>query len=116
MFRFEDFMLDCDRRELRRAGAVVALEPQVFDCLEFLVRNRHRVVSKDDLFESVWRGRAVTEATLSTRLNGVRTALGDSGKAQRLIRTLPHRGFRFVGAVEELPVAAPRPSAPLSLP
>jgi TolB-like protein/Tfp pilus assembly protein PilF len=116
MFQFEDFTLDCDRRELRRAGAVVALEPQVFDCLEFLVRNRHRVVSKDDLFESVWRGRAVTEATLSTRLNGVRTALGDSGKAQRLIRTLPHRGFRFVGAVEELPVAAPRPSAPLSLP
>ena len=120
IYQFEDFTLDCERRELRRARGVVALEPQVFDFLEYLIRNRDRVVSKDDVFKSVWHGRSVTEATLSTRLNGVRTALGDTGKAQRLIRTLPHRGFRFVGSVEETPAPASagerRPAAPLSLP
>jgi TolB-like protein/Tfp pilus assembly protein PilF len=122
IYQFEDFALDCERRELRRARAVIALEPQVFDLLEYLIRNRHRVVSKDDLFESVWDGRAVAEATLSSRLNGVRSAIGDSGKAQRLIRTLPHRGFRFVGVVEEQLADMPagtgekRPSATLTLP
>jgi len=122
IYRFEDFTLDTGRRELWRSGATVALEPQVFDVLEFLIRNRHRVVSKDDLFASVWSGRAVTDATLSTRLNGVRSAIGDSGKVQRLIRTLPHRGFRWIGTVDEKAADTPadasgeRPPPALSLP
>ena len=122
IYRFEAFTLDTGRRELWRGGATVALEPQVFDVLEYLIRNRHRVVSKDDLFASVWSGRAVTDATLSTRLNGARTAIGDSGKVQRLIRTLPHRGFRWIGVVDEkaadLPIdtGGEHPLPALSLP
>jgi TolB-like protein len=100
-YLFEDYALDTDRRELRRRGELVDLEPQVFDLLSYLVRHRDRVVSKDDLFAAVWNGRIVSESALTTRLNAARTALGDSGDAQRLIRTLRGRGIRFVGAVKE---------------
>jgi len=71
--------------------------PQVLDLLE----NRDRVVSKDDLFDSVWGGRIVSESTLTSRINAARTAVSDSGEEQRLIKTLPRKGFRFVGAVRE---------------
>src|SRR5262249_48493660 len=81
------------------AGDLVAIEPQVFDLLAFLVSNRDRVVSKDDLFAAIWDGRTVSESALTTRINAVRTILGDSGEAQRLIRTLRGHGFRFVGNV-----------------
>jgi TolB-like protein len=94
---FEEFVLDTDRRELRRDGLLVAVEPQVFDLIAFLVVNRHRVVSRDDVLEAVWHGRIVSESTLTTRINAARRALGDSGHAQRLIRTIHGRGFRFVG-------------------
>jgi TolB-like protein/tetratricopeptide (TPR) repeat protein len=94
---FEEFVLDTDRRELRRDGLLVAVEPQVFDLIAFLVVNRHRVVSRDDVLEAVWHGRIVSESTLTTRINAARRALGDSGHAQRLIRTIHSRGFRFVG-------------------
>ena len=100
-FLFEDYVLDTDRRELRRGSDIVPLEPQVFDLLAFLIGNRDRVVSKDDLLASVWAGRIVSESTLATRMNAARTAVADSGEAQRLIRTLPRKGFRFVGDVRE---------------
>jgi DNA-binding winged helix-turn-helix (wHTH) protein/alpha-beta hydrolase superfamily lysophospholipase len=96
---FENCSLDTDRRELRRGGELVAVEPQVFDLLVFLIENRDRVVSKDDLMASVWQGRVVSESTLDSRVNAVRKALGDSGKDQRLIRTVARKGVRFVGAV-----------------
>jgi DNA-binding winged helix-turn-helix (wHTH) protein len=96
-YHFEDFCLDAELRELRRGRDVVALEPQVFDLLEHLIRNRARVVSKDDLISSVWSGRIVSESALTTRINAARTAIGDSGEKQRLIRTLPRKGVRFVG-------------------
>ena len=99
-FSFSDHVLDVDRRELARHGAGIAVEPQVFDLLVFLVENRNRVVTRDDLIESVWDGRIVSESTLASRINAARTALGDSGKDQRLIRTIPRKGFRFVAAVE----------------
>ncbi|MDO9714561.1 winged helix-turn-helix domain-containing protein, partial [Paracraurococcus lichenis] len=99
-------MLDTSRRELRRDNGFVAVEPQVFDLLEFLIRTRDRVVSRDDLLAAVWRGRIVSEATLSSRVNAARTAIGDSGADQRLIRTLPRKGVRFVGAVQEIGAAA----------
>lgn len=89
------------RRELRCDGAAVPLAPQVFDLLLYLLRNRDRVVTKDDLLEAVWGGRIVSEAALTTRTNAARRAIGGSGEAQRLIRTLPRRGFRFIGAVRE---------------
>jgi TolB-like protein len=98
---FEDYSLDAARRELLRGAQQVAVEPQVFDLLLYLIQNRERVVGKDDLLASVWQGRIVSESALSTRINAVRTALGDSGEEQRLIRTLPRRGLRFVGAVRQ---------------
>jgi class 3 adenylate cyclase len=73
----------------------------VFDLLEYVIRHRERVVSKDDLLAAVWNGRIVSESTLSTRINAARNALGDSGEEQRLIRTAHGKGIRFVGAVRE---------------
>jgi DNA-binding winged helix-turn-helix (wHTH) protein len=100
-FSFGDQVLDVDRRELRRRGELIELEPQVFDLLVYLVRNRERVVSKDDLLQSVWGGRIVSESTLISRINAVRKAVGDDGQTQRLIRTMARKGFRFVGDVRE---------------
>jgi TolB-like protein len=101
LYLFNDFVLDPDRRELRRGDAVVAVEPQVFDLLEFLIRNRDHVVSRDDVLEAVWRGRIVSDATLSSRISAARSAIGDTGEEQRLIRTIARKGLRFVGEVRE---------------
>jgi adenylate cyclase len=98
---FEDDALDTDRRELHRGGDVVPTTPQVFDLLDYLIRNRERVVSKDDLVNAIWKGRIVSDAALTTRLNAARIAVGDTGEGQRLIRTLPRTGIRFIGAVHE---------------
>ncbi len=100
-YRFEKYAFDTDRRELHRGADVVPLAPQVFDLLDYLIRNRERVVSKDDLIDAIWNGRIVSDAALTTRLNAARTAIGDSGEEQRLIKTLPRKGFRFVGPVLE---------------
>jgi TolB-like protein len=100
-YHFEDFALDGDRRELRRGNDLIAVEPQVFDLLQYLIRNRERVVSKDDLVDAVWQGRIVSDATLASRINAARNALHDSGEEQRLIRTILRRGLRFVGTVRE---------------
>ena len=83
-FLFDDQVLDVGRRELRRGAEAVAVEPQVFDLLVFLLENRDRVVSKDDLIASVWGGRIVSESTLTSRINAARKAVGDSGSEQRL--------------------------------
>jgi len=100
-YLFEDCALDTDRRELRRGAALVAVEPQVFDLLVHLIRHRDRVVSKDDLLASVWHGRIVSESALFNRINAARSAIGDTGNKQRLIKTLPRKGIRFVGDVRE---------------
>ena len=100
-FRFENQILDSDRRELRRGSELVSLEPQVFDLLLYLIQNRDRVVSKDDLIASVWGSRIVSDSTLDSRINATRKAVGDSGDEQRLIRTVARRGVRFVCAVDE---------------
>jgi TolB-like protein len=97
---FGDYEIDVERRELRRAKIAVHVEPQVFDLLVYLVQNRDRVVSKDDIIASVWRGRIVSESTLTSRINAARTAVGDSGKNQKLIRTVARKGFRFVGTLD----------------
>jgi adenylate cyclase len=97
---FEDFTLDIDRRELRREGALTAVEPQVFDILTYLICNRERVISKDDLLATVWKGRIVSVATLDSRINAARRAIRDTGEQQRLIKTVPRKGVRFVGTVQ----------------
>ena len=122
VFRFGDHVLDIERRELRRGAELVALEPQVFDLLTYLVRNRGRVVSKDDLIRDVWGGRIVSDSAVATRLNAARKAVNDSGAAQRVICTVHRRGVRFIGEVSEdceaaargeiLPAAAVPPTAP----
>src|SRR5580693_2248782 len=100
-FAFDGHTLDTERRELFRGDRQVALQPQVFDLLVYLTQNRDRVVSKDDLIALVWGGRIVSDSTLTSRINAARTAVGDSGKEQKLIRTIPRKGFRFVGDVTE---------------
>src|SRR6266516_664938 len=102
-FLFADHTLDTDRRELHRGSARIAVEPQVFDLLTYLVQNRERVVSKDDLIASVWGGRIVADSTLASRINAARKAVGDSGEEQKLIRTTARRGIRFVGDVRTRP-------------
>src|SRR5947209_17932712 len=85
LFLFDNYTLDCDRCELRRGADLVSLEPKVFDLLAFLVRNRERVVSRDDLIAQVWAGRIVSESALASCINAARSALADSGDEQRLI-------------------------------
>ena len=100
-YLFDEYALDTACRELRRGTNPVAIEPQVFDLLVHLIRHRDRVVSKDELLTSIWHGRAISESALFNRINAVRSAIGDTGERQRLIKTLPRRGLRFIGAVRE---------------
>jgi len=100
-YLFADYLLDSERRELRRGSDIVPVEPQVFDLLHYLIRHRSRVVTKDELIAEVWKRRIVSDSTLGSRINAVRHAIGDSGETQRLVRTIARRGFRFVGVVRE---------------
>jgi TolB-like protein len=111
--RFADFEINLAQQELRRGGEIVHMEPQVFDLLLHLVRNRERIVSKDELIETVWNGRIVSEAALSSRINAARRAIGDNGNDQLFIRTLHKRGFRFVGEVSDDAPSIVGPSAAL---
>jgi len=94
--------LDEQLYEVRRDGTPVSLEPQAFDVLVHLVRNHDRVVSKEELMDTIWGGRFVSETAVTSRIKQVRRALGDDGNAQRVIRTLHGRGYRFVADVAEL--------------
>jgi DNA-binding winged helix-turn-helix (wHTH) protein/tetratricopeptide (TPR) repeat protein len=113
LYIFEKYALDPGRRELRCGAGAIAMEPQAFDLLVYLIRHREHVVSRDEMIEQVWGGRIVSESALSTRINAVRSAIGDSGTEQRLIKTLPRKGVRFVGDVREglepsdVPAASP---------
>jgi pimeloyl-ACP methyl ester carboxylesterase/DNA-binding winged helix-turn-helix (wHTH) protein len=117
LFRFGGYLVDVDRRELRRGTELIAIEPQVFDLLVYLIRNRDRVVSKDDLLAGVWGGRIVSESTLTSRINFARRVIGDSGTEQSLIKTVARKGVRFVGEVEDdaAPTAATA-AAPAGVP
>jgi DNA-binding winged helix-turn-helix (wHTH) protein len=117
-YLFENYAFDTDRRELRRGAELVTIPPQVFDLLDYLIRNREHVVSKDDVINAIWNGRSVSDAALTTRLNAARSAIGDSGHEQRLIKTLPRNGFRFVGRVlvAQAPAAAATAANPVEPP
>jgi TolB-like protein len=124
-FKFDNHILDAARRELRRDGDLIAMQPQVFDLLVHLLKYRDRVVTRDDLIALVWGGRIVSDSTLDSRINAARNAIGDNGKEQRLIRTIPRKGIRFVGTVnapceaktaETSSVEADQPHSVLTLP
>jgi TolB-like protein len=100
-FRFANFEIDVARQELRRAGDLIPVEPQVFDLLVHLIRYRNRIVRREELIDAVWKGRVISEATLSSRVSAVRRVIGDNGTDQSLIRTHHKRGFRFVGRVDD---------------
>jgi pimeloyl-ACP methyl ester carboxylesterase/DNA-binding winged helix-turn-helix (wHTH) protein len=108
-FRFAGAVIDTDTYELRAGDRVVDVEPQVFDVLAYLIAHRDRVVTKEELLDSVWGNRFVSESALTTRIKQARQAVGDDGQAQRMIRTVHGRGYRFVVPVEELD--QPRPAA-----
>ncbi|HTV90602.1 MAG TPA: winged helix-turn-helix domain-containing protein [Stellaceae bacterium] len=115
-FEFGEHSLDVERHELRWRGEPVALEPQVFDLLVYLLQNRERVVSRDDLITGVWGGRAVSDSAVTTRINAARRAVGDNGAAQAVIRTVSRKGVRFVAEVQENAAAtAPRAVAVAAL-
>ena len=99
MWRFDHFVLDTQRYELRHGDDVVRVEPQVFDVLTQLVSNHQRCVTKEELFDAVWGGRFVGEAALTSRIKAARRALGDDGESQRYIRTVRSRGYQFVGTI-----------------
>jgi pimeloyl-ACP methyl ester carboxylesterase len=99
IYRFGEYTLDPLTYDLQCSGESVPVEPQVFGVLAHLIENHHRVVSKDELIDAVWDGRIVSDATLSSRISAARTAVGDTGRDQNIIRTVPRRGFRFVAEV-----------------
>jgi pimeloyl-ACP methyl ester carboxylesterase/DNA-binding winged helix-turn-helix (wHTH) protein len=107
VWRFDDFILDTGCYELRCGETVIRVEPQVFDVMVHLVGNHQRVVTKAELFDSVWGGRFVGEAALTSRIKAARRALGDDGESQRYIRTIRSRGYRFVGQVTTTDPVAP---------
>ena len=102
IFIFDDYRVDSERYEYRHKHELQALEPQVFDLLVLLLANHDRIVSKDEIYANIWKNRIVSETTLSSRINAVRRAVGDSGEQQKLVKTLPRRGFRFIAKVEIL--------------
>jgi TolB-like protein len=110
-FLFAGHTLDTDHRELRRGSETIVLQPQVFDLLVYLVQNRDRVVSKDDLIDAIWGGRIVSDSTLTSRVNAARKAVCDSGEQQKLIRTVARKGLRFVGSVTTCDSAHPLASS-----
>jgi len=93
--------LSLDRVELRRDGVRVAIEPQVFDVLAYLLSHRDRVVSKHELLDEVWGTRFVSESALTSRIKSARRAVGDTGRDQRVIRTVHGRGYQFVAEVDD---------------
>lgn len=109
ILRFGDCRIDTERRELRRGGLLVPTEPQVYDLLLLLIEQRHRVVSRDELLDTLWKGKVVSDAAVGSRIKAARAAIGDDGKSQQCIRTLHRTGFRFVADVE---CSGPAPLAP----
>ena len=102
LFKFEDFTLDLDTAELRKAGLLVHIEPQVFDLIALMASNTGQVISRDDIIEHIWNGRIVSDSAISTRINAARKALDDDGTLQRVIKTVHGRGFRFAADTEKL--------------
>lgn len=114
IFEFQDCRLDDEACELRRAGEAVPLQPKVLDVLLYLLRHRDRVVPKHELLDEVWPGVAVGDAVLTRAINLARAAVGDAGREQAVIRTLPRKGYRFSAEVRTREPRAPARSPALA--
>lgn len=112
LYKFGSFELDTDQLEFRVSDEVRPLVPQVFDVLRHLVENAERLISREELIEVIWSGRAISDASISSRINAARKALGDDGKRQVLIKTVPRRGFRFLGRVTAIGADDGEPAHP----
>ena len=112
-YSFADYVLDTESYALTRNGVAVPVEPQVFDLLALLAANAGKLVTRDRLVEEIWNGRIVSEATIAARINAARRAVGDDGKAQAVIRTIPRRGLEMIAKVR---VGAPQTPAPAVAP
>lgn len=111
-YAFQNCLIDPDKHQFMRDGLPVHLEPQVFDLLLTLVEKQGRLVTKDELVEAVWRGLSVSDATISARINAARKAVGDTGRAQAIIKTVHGRGFQLNVDVIKTPVVAAREREP----
>lgn len=114
IYEFDGFELDTQTIELRAQGKSIALQPQVFDLLFLLVENHGRMVSRDEIVEKIWQGRAISETAISSRMKSLRQALGDDGNEQRIIRTIHGRGFRLVAEVTLKTPGADGPALPVA--
>ena len=112
-YQFSNCELDTDVHELSRDGLLVAVQPQVFDLLLYLLENNSRLVTREELFEKIWRGRFVSEATLSSRIKAACQAVGDNRKKQAIIQTIPRRGFRFIAEIQGKPAGDVERSQPI---
>lgn len=99
IYAFEVFEVDANRFELRKDGANLNVEKQVFELLLLLVKSPGKVILKDEIIDAVWGGRAISDAAITSRISTLRGALGDSGREQRLIKTIHGQGLRFMGDV-----------------
>jgi len=100
-YQFADCLMDVERHEFFRGGNLIPVEPQVFDLLHLLVRNVGDLVTQDHLIQEVWQGRIISDSTIAARMNAARKAVGDSGKEQRIIKTVPRRGFQMIASVRK---------------
>lgn len=100
-YAFGKFVLEPDLHELKADGATISVEPQVFALILYLIENRNRVVSKEELIETIWDGRFVSDSAVSSRIKSARQALGDNGREQAVIKTVHGKGFRFVAVIDE---------------
>jgi TolB-like protein/Tfp pilus assembly protein PilF len=98
-YQSENFILDADDYSLTRNGVNHPIEPQVFDLLVYLIENKNRVVTREELLDQLWNGRIVSDSAINARLKEARKAVGDTGKQQRVIKTLHRRGYQFIANV-----------------
>jgi len=101
IYHFDDYILDTENYSLTKQNKMVSLEPKVFDVLTYLIKNKDKVHSKDELIDELWEGRVISDAALNTCIRSIRRALNDDAKHQKYIRTFPKRGFQFVADVRE---------------
>ena len=102
IYRFDEFELDTQSYQLNKGGSPVAIEPQVFDLLQYLVANRDKLVTRRELFDTIWSGRVVSDTSLSNHIKSARKAVGDNGQQQAYIKTVHGRGYQFVGVTHEM--------------